>query len=87
VRARRRRIVNGSLSALVRALADANMPDQDFVDTFVLTYRYFTTTPQLLHELAERFDMKPPPNLDKAALDTFRKTTRRTVQVRILLLR
>lgn len=76
-----RRIVNGTLPSLVRALADANMPDQDFVDVFVLTYRYFTTTPQLLHELAERFDMKPPPNCDKAALDTFRKTTRRTVQV------
>jgi hypothetical protein len=45
----------------------------------VLTYRYFATAAELLHELCERFDMPAPSQLDKAALENWRNTIRRCV--------
>lgn len=54
---------------------------KDYVDAFTLTYRYVATPAQLMNELAERFDAAPPAGLDAAALDAFRKTTRRSIQV------
>jgi hypothetical protein len=77
----RKRIQSGTLRGLVRALADQDVQDKDYLDVFVMTYHYFTTAPALLDELAARFDLQPPAG--QAADESFVRT-KNVVQMRVV---
>jgi hypothetical protein len=78
----RKRIQSGTLRGLVRALADQDVQDKDYLDVFVMTYHYFTTGPELLDELAARFDLQPPAG--QAADDAAFVRSKNFVQMRVI---
>jgi hypothetical protein len=47
----------GTLNRLVEKLTDEVMPDLNFLPTFLLTYRSFTTPKKLLEKLKQRFSV------------------------------
>lgn len=47
----------GTLNRLVEKLTDEVLPDLNFVPTFLLTYRSFTTPKRLLEKLQQRFNV------------------------------
>eukprot|EP01100_Stratorugosa_tubuloviscum_P004893 TRINITY_DN223_c0_g1_i14.p2 TRINITY_DN223_c0_g1~~TRINITY_DN223_c0_g1_i14.p2 ORF type:complete len:411 (-),score=67.91 TRINITY_DN223_c0_g1_i14:1898-3130(-) len=50
-------VVAGSTDKLIHYLADENHPpDQDYVDSFVVTYSYFVTEGEFLNKIMKRFD-------------------------------
>jgi hypothetical protein len=77
----RKRIQSGTLRGLVRALADQDVQDKDYLDVFVMTYHYFTNAPALLDELAARFDLQPIAG--QPADDAFTRS-KNVVQMRVV---
>ncbi|EFA83616.1 RasGEF domain-containing protein [Heterostelium album PN500] len=49
----------GSLDALVEVLTHHKLSDPNFVDTFLLTHKTFTTSQTLLSKLIERYEEEP----------------------------
>jgi hypothetical protein len=77
----RKRIMTGTLRGLVCALADQDVQDKDFLDVFVMTYRYFTTPAALFDELANRFCLLPAPG---QANDELFARSKNFVQMRVI---
>ena len=50
----------GTLAALIEQLTRHDRPDSTFSSTFLLTYRSFTTAPELFDLLVRRFSIQPP---------------------------
>ena len=53
----------GTLPALVEHLTRHDKLDTSFNNTFLITYRSFTTAPELFSMLVDRFNIQPPPGL------------------------
>ena len=56
----------GTLTALVEQLTRHDRLDSPFNNTFLLTYRSFTTAPELFEMLVKRFSIQPPRNISEA---------------------
>ena len=50
-------VVGGTLNILIRYLTNTKLYDSNFINTFLLTYRSFTTPDFLLHKLIERYNV------------------------------
>ncbi|KAF9201163.1 hypothetical protein BGZ49_008621, partial [Haplosporangium sp. Z 27] len=61
-------VKGGTLSALVERLTLHDGLDPNFVATFLLTYRSFTTTTELFSLLFRRIAISPPPGLNSSEL-------------------
>ncbi|KAG0347939.1 hypothetical protein BGZ54_004750, partial [Gamsiella multidivaricata] len=71
----------GTLPALVERLTLHDGLDANFVATFLLTYRSFTTTSQFFTLLFRRFTISPPPGLDPAEREQW--TERKLTPIRL----
>ncbi|KAL6054788.1 Son of sevenless 1 [Balamuthia mandrillaris] len=75
-------IKGGSLPKLVQRLTIDEYPDTDYLAAFLLTYRTFTTPPELLDLLTARFNMPRPKSPTKQQLEEF-ETKRNRVRLRV----
>ncbi|KAF9106870.1 hypothetical protein BGX27_008958 [Mortierella sp. AM989] len=71
----------GTLSALVERLTLHDGLDVNFVATFLLTYRSFTTTTQFFELLFHRITISPPPELNESELAVW--TDRKLTPIRL----
>jgi hypothetical protein len=78
------RVHAGTLEKLVEQLAVADaIPDWDFIEDFLVTFRYFTTGEDLLARLVARYAYELPETLDAEARETALKW-KGPVQIRVI---
>jgi len=65
-------VVAGTLEKLVQRLTHDSMSDPNFILHFLITYKCFTTSSELLELLILRWDTAPPPYVDPSFFDTSR---------------
>ncbi|KAJ3031040.1 UNVERIFIED_CONTAM: hypothetical protein HDU68_006878, partial [Siphonaria sp. JEL0065] len=76
-------VKGGTLLALVERLTVHDSSDASFVQSFLLTYRSFTTTLDLFVLLQDRFLMVPPSGLNAIEFETWSKHKRNIVRLRV----
>lgn len=76
-------VKGATLSALMERLTMHNSFDASFNNTFLMTYRSFTTTEEFLQLLFERFRIEPPPDLSNDEIDIWIEKKQKPVRLRI----
>jgi son of sevenless-like protein len=74
----------GSLLALVEQLTRHDKLDSSFNNTFLLTYRSFTSARELFEMLAKRFQIQPPEGMAQADFDTWRDRKQKPIRFRVV---
>lgn len=74
----------GTLTALVEQLTRHDRLDSPFNNTFLLTYRSFTTAPELFDMLVKRWVIQPPPGLAGQDLQTWIDQKQKPVRFRVV---
>lgn len=74
----------GTLAALVERLTWHDKLDQDFNDTFLLTYRSFTTAAELFDMLVMRFSIQPPYGLSPEDYQVWAKQKQAPIRMRVV---
>lgn len=74
----------GTLAALVERLTWHDKLDQDFNDTFLLTYRSFTTASELFEMLVMRFSVQPPYGLTPEEYQVWVDKKQRPIRLRVV---
>lgn len=74
----------GTLIALVEQLTRHDRLDSPFNNTFLLTYRSFTTAPELFDLLVRRWTVQPPPGLAGADLQTWVDKKQKPIRFRVV---
>lgn len=77
-------IRGGSLMALVENLTRHDKLDSNFNNTFLLTYRSFTTARELFELLVHRFGIQPPEGLSPADFDVWRERKQSPIRFRVV---
>ncbi|KAJ1655164.1 hypothetical protein IWQ61_005037 [Dispira simplex] len=76
-------VKGGTMPALVERLTAHDVSDINFCNTFLLTYRSFTTTNEFLELLIKRFTIQPPPGLRPDELNIWNERKLKPVRVRV----
>ncbi|KAJ3338249.1 hypothetical protein HDU83_008239, partial [Entophlyctis luteolus] len=76
-------VKGGTLKALVERLTLHDSNDPSFVQSFLLTYRSFATTYELLMNLQDRYLIMPPEGLNSVELVDWNKHCRDLVRLRV----
>lgn len=74
----------GSLFALVEQLTRHDKLDSSFNNTFLLTYRSFTSARELFELLVRRFGIQPPEGLTQSDYDTWRDRKQKLIRFRVV---
>lgn len=74
----------GTLAGLVEQLTRHDKLDTSFKDTFLLTYRSFTSASELFEMLVHRFTLQPPYGLDQAELKTWTEQKQIPIRIRVV---
>ncbi|KAM3505330.1 hypothetical protein MY10362_003033 [Beauveria mimosiformis] len=74
----------GSLLALVEQLTRHDKLDSSFNNTFLLTYKSFTTARELFELLVKRFAIQPPEGLSQADFETWRDRKQKLIRFRVV---
>ena len=74
----------GTLMALVEQLTRHDRLDAQFNSTFLLTYRSFTTAPELFELLVKRFSVQPPRNLSPEDHKTWVDKKQKPIRFRVV---
>ncbi|KAJ1303388.1 hypothetical protein OPQ81_011580 [Rhizoctonia solani] len=74
----------GTLPALVERLTMHDQMDATFIDAFLMTYKSFTSTKELVQLLIERFQIQPPEGLSPAELDDWTERKQKPARVRVV---
>ncbi len=74
----------GTLTALVEQLTRHDRLDSDFNNTFLLTYRSFTTASELFELLVKRFSIQPPPGMANEEYQTWVDLKQIPIRMRIV---
>jgi len=74
----------GTLEVLVERLTRHDFLDSAFNNTFLLTYRSFTTANQLFKLLTDRFNIQNPPNLSPQEYDLWAERKQKPIRLRVL---
>ncbi|KJX95524.1 cell division control protein Cdc25 [Zymoseptoria brevis] len=74
----------GTLIALVEQLTRHDRLDSPFNNTFLLTYRSFTTAPELFELLVKRWTIQPPYGLGGADLETWVNRKQKPIRFRVV---
>ncbi|KAF8967979.1 hypothetical protein BGZ46_000080, partial [Entomortierella lignicola] len=76
-------VKGGTLPALIERLTLHDGLDPNFVATFLLSYRSFTTTRELFQSLFLRFTIQPPPELDASDLEIWTEKKLTPIRLRV----
>ena len=74
----------GTLAGLVEQLTRHDKLDTSFKDTFLLTYRSFTSASELFEMLVHRFTLQPPYGLDQAELKVWTEQKQIPIRIRVV---
>ncbi|KAG6336113.1 hypothetical protein ID866_2979 [Astraeus odoratus] len=74
----------GTAPALVERLTSHEPGDPNFIKTFLMTYKSFTTLDELFDLLVKRFYISPPDTLTPQELEDWRKLKQHIIQMRVL---
>lgn len=77
-------IKGGSLMALAEQLTRHDKLDSNFNNTFLLTYRSFTTARELFELLVHRFGIQPPEGLSPADFEVWRERKQSPIRFRVV---
>ena len=77
-------VKGGSLLALVEQLTRHDKSDFSFNNTFLLTYRSFTSARELFELLVKRFNIQPPEGLSQAEYEEWREQKQKLIRVRVV---
>ena len=72
----------GTLVALVEQLTRHDRLDSNYNNTFLLTYRSFTTAIELFDLLVKRFSIQPPPSIKQEDYKTWVEKKQRPIRIR-----
>lgn len=76
-------VKGGTLPALIERLTLHDGLDSNFIATFLLTYRSFTTTKDLFSYLFQRFTIQPPMGLDQEELEIWTEKKLTPIRLRV----
>ncbi|KAF9397234.1 hypothetical protein BGX21_009078 [Mortierella sp. AD011] len=76
-------VKGGTLPALIERLTLHDGLDSNFIATFLLTYRSFTTTKDLFTSLFDRFNIKSPMGLDADELEIWTEKKQTPIRLRV----
>ncbi|KAF9903043.1 hypothetical protein BX616_001732, partial [Lobosporangium transversale] len=76
-------VKGGTLPALIERLTLHDGLDPNFIATFLLSYRSFTTTKDLFSHLFQRFTIHPPPELDSEELEIWTEKKLTPIRLRV----
>ncbi|KAI8138715.1 ras guanine nucleotide exchange factor domain-containing protein [Fennellomyces sp. T-0311] len=76
-------IKGGTLRGLVERLTLHDQSDTKFIQAFLLTYRAFCTSEELLERLKARFNIKPPADLTQRELDDWKESKQKLIRLRV----
>ncbi|KAH9828139.1 Guanine nucleotide exchange factor for Ras-like GTPases [Teratosphaeria destructans] len=74
----------GTLTGLVEQLTRHDRLDSPFNNTFLLTYKSFTTAPELFEMLVKRWSIQPPYGLGGADLQTWVDKKQKPIRFRVV---
>ncbi|KAI9695714.1 MAG: hypothetical protein M1836_006080 [Candelina mexicana] len=74
----------GTLTALVEQLTRHDRLDSDFNNTFLLTYRSFTTASELFELLVKRFSIQPPSGMANEEFQTWVDLKQKPIRMRVV---
>jgi son of sevenless-like protein len=74
----------GTLQGLVEQLTRHDRLDPAFNNTFLLTYRSFTTASELFEMLVKRWSIQPPPGLQKQDYQVWVDRKQRPIRIRVV---
>ena len=74
----------GTLIALVEQLTRHDRLDSHFNNTFLLTYRSFTTASELFEMLVKRFSIQPPPGISQSEYNTWVEKKQKPIRFRVV---
>lgn len=74
----------GTLLALVEQLTRHDKLDSSFNNTFLLTYRSFTTARELFELLVKRFQIQPPEGMVQSDYDIWRDRKQKPIRFRVV---
>ncbi|KAI0386210.1 ras GEF [Hypomontagnella monticulosa] len=77
-------VKGGSLLALVEQLTRHDKSDFSFNNTFLLTYRSFTTARELFELLVKRFNIQPPEGLSNPDYEIWRDRKQKLIRFRVV---
>ncbi|KAI5928535.1 ras guanine nucleotide exchange factor domain-containing protein [Camillea tinctor] len=77
-------VKGGSLLALVEQLTRHDKLDSSFNNTFLLTYRSFTTARELFELLVKRFNIQPPDGLNNSDYDIWKDRKQKPIRFRVV---
>lgn len=78
------KVKGGTFEALVERLTLHDSFDSNFTNTFLLTYRSFCTSTQLMNALIKRFTIPKPENLkDKSEINAWHEKKSRPIRLRV----
>ncbi|KAI0881923.1 ras GEF [Annulohypoxylon maeteangense] len=77
-------VKGGTLLALVEQLTRHDKSDFSFNNTFLLTYRSFTSARELFELLVKRFNIQPPEGLSSADYDIWRDRKQKLIRFRVV---
>ena len=77
-------VKGGSLLALVEQLTRHDKLDANFNNTFLLTYRSFTTARELFELLVKRFSIQPPDGLTLTEAEQWRDGKQKLIRFRVV---
>ncbi|KAI0024883.1 ras guanine nucleotide exchange factor domain-containing protein [Xylariomycetidae sp. FL0641] len=77
-------VKGGSLLALVEQLTRHDKLDSNFNNTFLLTYRSFTTARELFELLVKRFNIQPPEGLNQSDFEMWRDRKQKPIRFRVV---
>ncbi|KAF8923150.1 hypothetical protein BGZ58_003299 [Dissophora ornata] len=76
-------VKGGTLPALIERLTLHDGLDSNFIATFLLSYRSFTTTKELFENLFLRFTIQPPADLDAVELEIWTEKKLTPIRLRV----
>ncbi|KAK9442797.1 Ras guanine nucleotide exchange factor [Metarhizium brunneum] len=77
-------VKGGSLLALVEQLTRHDKLDSSFNNTFLLTYRSFTSARELFELLVKRFGIQPPDGLSQSDFESWRDRKQKLIRFRVV---
>ena len=77
-------VKGGTLDALVERLTRHDMMDSTFNQTFLLTFKSFTTAEELFEKLIARFNISPPPALTDQETELWKEKVQFPIRFRVL---